>query len=648
MPKIKGLKDAPILVGKNDALGLSDYAEALSDFILSADTPMTIGIQGDWGSGKSSMMYLIEEKIKADCHEQGKKRHTLWFNTWQFSQFNLDNQLSISLLSRFIDNLEGLKPEPSATSNTEPVEIQPKDSKLKNTVRKLAFWTVASAAEMAGATKVADKIIASSADSQQPSEYIEDLQKDLVTLVENKRKECNLDRIVVFIDDLDRLLPQKAVEFLESLKLFLDIDGCVYVLACDYQVVTQGLKQKFGVSEAELKGRSFFDKIIQVPFNMPVSQYDANEFCQQMLEHIDVAHEKEDVDLYVKLISFSVGFNPRTVKRLFNNLLLLKLVLIKKQGLEADDVAQVNEKIRILFATLCLQNTFNPLYNHLQNRLKQLDKQEKEVPENEVKTANELFNKLTEFDTLGKKDGEFAKLWQPMPDNAFFDRLAHFMGAFFEAIQLKSDTSEDANKTLNAGEITTLRNIMSFSTVVSVEPPKTDNTYQPHSNRDRIRRQNRELIKGVILEIGNKYQDELNQLGPIMGKFKRSQPNYGDSELGISAYSYIRFDDNWFSIVFWLSDGSREFSTTGEKFIEHFIEEAGGDCDNQEWFESNLRKTFPDADFTGEEKYVIFHPETLPPQTSREELENTFRRTAFEVLDKLLPRVVELHNDGIL
>jgi hypothetical protein len=654
MPKIKGLKDAPILVRENDALGLSDYAKALSDFILSADTPMTIGIQGDWGSGKSSMMYLIEEKIKADCQEQGKKRHTLWFNTWQFSQFNLDNQLSISLLSRFIDNLEGLKPEESA--NTEQVEIQPKDSKLKNTVRKLAFWTVASAAEMAGATKVADKIIdaseepkSSSAYSQQPSEYIEDLQKDLVTLVENKRKECNLDRIVVFIDDLDRLLPQKAVEFLESLKLFLDIDGCVYVLACDYQVVTQGLKQKFGVGEAELKGRSFFDKIIQVPFNMPVSQYNANEFCQQMLKHIDVAHEKEDVDLYVKLISFSVGFNPRTVKRLFNNLLLLKLVLIKKQGLEADDVAQVNEKIRILFATLCLQNTFNPLYNHLQNHLKQLGKQEKEVPENELETANELFNKLTEIDTLKQKDGEFAKLWQVMPDNAFFDRLAHFMGAFFEAIQLKSDTSKNANDMLNAGEIATLRNIMSFSAVVSVDA-ETD-TYQPHPNRDRIRKQNRELIKCVIAEIEERYQDVLNQLGPIMDKFKIYQRNYGDRELAISAYSYVRgSDDNLFSIVFWLSDGSRKFSTIGEKYIRHFIEEAGGDCD-EAWFESHLRQTFPDANITGEDEkddYVIFHDETLPPQTSREELENTFRKTAFEVLDKLLPRVVQLHKDRIL
>jgi len=650
MPEIKGLKDAPIQLGENDALGLSDYAEALSNFILSADTPMTIGIQGDWGSGKSSMMYLIEEKI------QGKNIHTLWFNTWQFSQFNLDNQLSISLLSRFIDNLEKLKSEPSAD---ESVNKPPEDSKLKNTVRKLAFWTVASAAEMAGATKVADKFMdaseeSSPVNSQEPSEYIGNLQKDLKELVKNKRKDCNLNRIVVFIDDLDRLLPQKAVEFLESLKLFLDIDGCVYVLACDYQVVTQGLKQKFGVGEAELKGRSFFDKIIQVPFNMPVSQYNVNDFCQKMLEHIEVAHDKEDVNLYVNLISFSVGFNPRTVKRLFNNLLLLKLVLIKKKALEADDVAQVNEKMRILFATLCLQNTFSSLYNYLQNRLKQLGKQENSqivLSEAEVNTAtNELFKKLTDIDTLGQEDGEFAKLWQgvmPEPNAAFFDRLANFMGVFFEAIQLKSDTSENANDTLNAGEIATLKNIMSFSAVVSV-----DGQQQSTSSEEvrKIRGQNRELIKGVISEIENRYKKELEQLAPIMDKFKIYQPNFGDKELDICAYSNIRsHDKNRISILFWLTDGSREHSTTGEKFIQHYIEEADGDFAKQAWFESNLREIFPDAVFNGKRwDHATFYENKFPPNTSREELENSFRQTAFDVWDKLLPKLLELHEEGKL
>jgi hypothetical protein len=233
----------------------------------------------------------------------------------------------------------------------------------------------------------------------------------------------------------------------------------------------------------------------------------------------------------------------------------------------------------------------------------------------------------------------------PEPNAAFFDRQARFMGAFFEAIQLKSDTSENADETLNAGEIATLKNIMSFSGVVSVTGGSEPN--EPSEEVREIRGLNRELIKSVISEIENRY--ELEQLDPMMDKFKRYQPNYGDKELDICAYSWIRSQDGSFSILLWLTDGFREHSTTGEKVIEHYIEQASGDFAKPEWFENNLRKTFPKAVFKGERwEHAILYKEILSPETSREELEKRFRETAFEVLDKLLPRLVDLHKDGKL
>ncbi len=434
MLETKGLKDVPIQISQNDGLDLNDYTETLSAFILSADTPMTIAIQGDWGSGKSSLMHLLEEKMKADSQNQ---IHTLWFNTWQFSQFNLENQITISFLSRFIDNLEKLSPN-----------AETQESKLKKTLHELANVTGEGTTE--------------------PSQYIEDLQLELVKLVKEKCEALNLNRIIVFIDDIDHLMPEKAIELLESLKLFLEIEGCVYVLACDYQLIVQGQK------ESELKGRLFFEKIIQVAVNMPMSQYKAEKFCQKMLHELDIVHEAGDLALYVKLISLSVGFTPRRVKKLFNHLQLLKLLLIKKDAFKANEVVQVNEKMRILFATLCLQSSYTPLYNYLENRLKQYGKivnsQTVKISENEVNSANDLFKGLAIIDTLGG-EWKFAKLWQSvMPDanEAFFDRVTRFMDVFFDAIQLKSDTSENADELLNANEILVLKNMMSFSVVVSV------------------------------------------------------------------------------------------------------------------------------------------------------------------------------------
>lgn len=73
---------------------------------------------------------------------------------------------------------------------------------------------------------------------------------------------------------------------LEVLKLFLDCDRCVFVLAVDYEVVTLGIKQKFGNDVSKEKGRSFFDKIIQLPFKVPVANYDIHKYVRDMMQQI--------------------------------------------------------------------------------------------------------------------------------------------------------------------------------------------------------------------------------------------------------------------------------------------------------------------------------------------------------------------------
>jgi predicted KAP-like P-loop ATPase len=95
-----GLKDVPIESSQEDKLQINNYANALTKFISSTETPVTIGIQGDWGNGKTSLMNLIEELIGKKSSENRKTRQiwTLWFKAWQFSQFNMDAQLTESLL----------------------------------------------------------------------------------------------------------------------------------------------------------------------------------------------------------------------------------------------------------------------------------------------------------------------------------------------------------------------------------------------------------------------------------------------------------------------------------------------------------------------------------------------------------------------
>lgn len=201
-------------------------------------------------------------------------------------------------------------------------------------------------------------------DDLDESEQIVKLKNQLEKIVLDKLEKEKYERIVVFIDDLDRLVPQKAVELLEIMKLFLDIPQCVFILAVDYSVVLKGLEKKFGVGSDELKGKSFFDKIIQLPFNLPVAQYDIKKYFKELLSK-DFVHDERDIEIFVRLANSSVGFNPRSMKRLFNSLQLLNMVATSKNILKTDLFAKAYEKQRILFAILCLQTAYEPLYRFM-------------------------------------------------------------------------------------------------------------------------------------------------------------------------------------------------------------------------------------------------------------------------------------------
>ncbi|HEY5466973.1 MAG TPA: P-loop NTPase fold protein, partial [Clostridia bacterium] len=73
---MSGFTDTPAKKITEDIFNIKNYIEGLSSFILECNTPMTIAIQGDWGSGKTSMMNMVRESIENQVVP-------VWFNTWQ-------------------------------------------------------------------------------------------------------------------------------------------------------------------------------------------------------------------------------------------------------------------------------------------------------------------------------------------------------------------------------------------------------------------------------------------------------------------------------------------------------------------------------------------------------------------------------------
>ena len=310
--KKQGLTDEAATV---DLFNINKHLDGLSRFIKACNTPMTISIQGSWGSGKTSIMKMVEHEIEKDVIP-------VFFNTWQFSQFDLGNSLAFSMIKVLLNKLQDdesfIKHFTSVCSNA-----------LTTALKSVSIYNI----------NVDLKKCTEKAADDNYAEQIENLHQHFQEVVDRACEREHKDRVVIFVDDLDRLVPSKAVELLEVLKLFLDCKQCVFVLAIDYEVVIRGAIEKYGfasynsdkIDEKERnreyeKGKSFFDKIIQVPFKVPVAIYDIKNYLKDGFNKINLKIDDDDLQDYIDLCASSIGSNPRSLKRLLNAFLLLTFI----------------------------------------------------------------------------------------------------------------------------------------------------------------------------------------------------------------------------------------------------------------------------------------------------------------------------------
>ena len=143
------------------------------------------------------------------------------------------------------------------------------------------------------------------------SSIVEELKSDIQKAIGEifPVSSNNQKGFLFFIDDLDRIDPPVAVKILELLKNIFDLPRCIFVLAIDYDVVVKGLKPKFGelTPQNEREFRSFFDKIIQLPFSMPMSSYKIDKFLTEKLKDIGFLSDTEinNIELTTTLSEFA-------------------------------------------------------------------------------------------------------------------------------------------------------------------------------------------------------------------------------------------------------------------------------------------------------------------------------------------------------
>ena len=339
----------------DDQLGYADYCHVLKMAVQQAGTPITIGVLGDWGSGKTSLMKMLE----ADLNKDGGNCITIWFDAWKFAK---EEVLWRAFLLRVITDLrqaliKAKKLDKDREKQFDEWERRMYESLDLEQLGDLTFnWKKAASAGVAAISsnipfgsvlsRVVDKLTGEESASKAAKDLVEgDLHsiKEFVDLVGREKTEIHKrqlefmeefntqfetiiaecvtadseSRLVIFIDDLDRCLPEKAIQILEAIKLFLEVKGTVFVLGVAPEVIQRGIEVWYKMDPAKqgqempFTGKKYLEKIIQLPFRLPAIEQEAfarfiEENCKNMPEYCS------------SIFARGLEANPRGVKRLLN------------------------------------------------------------------------------------------------------------------------------------------------------------------------------------------------------------------------------------------------------------------------------------------------------------------------------------------
>ena len=392
-----------------DYLNFGYMVDLIADIATNRElSPSTIGLYGDWGSGKSSLMKLVQKEIEEKYPKNEKKKDTvktlcIEFNGWLFEGYE---DTKTSLCGAILDALADEK------RFSKEVTDYAKELIKKIDINKILGKGVKYGLDLflSGGIGILTDLSLSSllstiksnageVQAKDIEEILSMLKKNDKTRTEIKNfrnefkdllKKSKVENVVVFIDELDRCLPDTVLEVFEAMRLFLFVEGMSFVIGADERLIQYSIKSKYKeVPGNNLDiGKEYLEKVIQYPLYIPqLTRAEVNQYLACLLLKQTLSDEKfkeilgivytltPDQDLSMDLISDkapdltenckqemalarqissvlapSINGNPRQCKR-FLNTLYMRLKLAEARNVILD---------KNILAKLMLAEYFNP------------------------------------------------------------------------------------------------------------------------------------------------------------------------------------------------------------------------------------------------------------------------------------------------
>lgn len=410
-----------------DMLGYQVHADLLAKIILQKDMlPTSIGIFGDWGSGKSSLMLLMQKTLDEWVSKTNKENKKLpesqtkvnnkvlqiKFNSWQFENYeNTKLTLIEHILSCIVDDISKHKDffEKIDDLFNRLNYLKAGILCLKKLYSKIVPSNfnsfLPSAEELKGLIDKDDYTrLISEISPYNTSRFISQFRRSLERIIEQANYRC----VVVYVDDLDRCSPDRIIDCLEAVKLFLNVKGTAFVIGADERILEYAINKHYPKNNASNEDRNryspfsdYLEKLIQIPFKLPKLSFSEQEtyilllLCRKFLpealkevpiemflrfrardKHTKYSMEKIKEDCSEKCFDFTsverlvpilplmehfLNGNPRQLKR-FLNTLDLRLQLAEVAGFH-EIRPEIMVKLMVLEYSPLYRDRFEDLYN---------------------------------------------------------------------------------------------------------------------------------------------------------------------------------------------------------------------------------------------------------------------------------------------
>lgn len=274
--------DLPTL---DDKLGWNSELGYLTERILECETPHVIGIHGDWGSGKTSLMRQVQWELGGDMPEDGSvskikraRNHqdrnarresiaTVWFDAWRYQN---EPAPVVALLNEMRQQLTSLPKVRQKLKKTASIVVRSVLDGFSNVGKTIGMEAIPSAEQI---EKYGERWelshFAQTAETDSIRAHLRDTIKYLLP-------DEDRGRVVVFIDDLDRCNPAAAIRLLEGLKIYLSIPNCVFVLGMNERILVDALAEALSTpkeatrEELKLIASHYLEKICSDLYRLPL------------------------------------------------------------------------------------------------------------------------------------------------------------------------------------------------------------------------------------------------------------------------------------------------------------------------------------------------------------------------------------------